>query len=407
MKKIKWILSNKMLMDGVLSIGAKMIFFLVLKFLIEPWMNSYMGDAAFGHYVVLLGYISILAYSCGEALNHIRVLNQDSDRERAAEYRRIILAEALVSFLILAFYGIFAEKSGVAEAGMFGLACVLMMLRLYSECMFRIEINYKKILISSIIMAVGYLLGYYFFTQGAPWYIIMLTGEGFAVAYAAFSGKAFRIYQGVSEKFSMTVKNASTLTFSYLISYILIYMDRFLILFMLGDADVSIYYIATTYGKCVALVIPPITAVLLSNISKGLIVLDKRMVTRVVAGSLGAVLFFFLAGIPASRIIIYLRYRSSYEACLPIMEVGNLAQIVYYSCSIVNMMAIRLCDMKLQVKVETVYAVCFVLLAFLGARMYGLAGMAGGTLAANVLRFLLLTIPVYRKVIANERLKEA
>ena len=103
-------MENKMLKDGILSIGAKVIFFVVLKFLVEPWMNIRMGDAGFGHYVVLLGYISVFAYSCGEALNHIRVLNQESDEKRAAEYRIIIFTEAILSFLILVSYSIFYEK---------------------------------------------------------------------------------------------------------------------------------------------------------------------------------------------------------------------------------------------------------------------------------------------------------
>ncbi|MBP3544011.1 MAG: hypothetical protein J6J86_07260, partial [Lachnospiraceae bacterium] len=156
-------------------------------------------------------------------------------------------------------------------------------------------------------------------------------------------------------------------------------------------------------GKCVALVIPPITAVLLSNISKGLIQLDRKMVNRVVAGSLGAVLLFFVAGIPASRIMIYILYPDSFEACQPIMDIGNLSQIVYYSCSIVNMMAIRLCPMKLQVKVETGYAILFIVAAYVGAKSFGLPGLAVGTLLANVTRFLMLTIPVYRQVGRAER----
>lgn len=387
-----------MIQDGVLSIGAKVIFFLALKFFIEPWLKRDLGDEGFGHYVVLLGYISIFAYSCGEALNHIRVLNQDTDRERAKEYRIIIFSEAFLAFILLAVYSVAFEGDTIPNAALFGLAAVFMMLRLYSECMFRIEINYKRILISSIAMAIGYLIGYMIYRNGAPWYCIVVVGEFFAVLYAAIEGKSFRIYQGVSEKFFQTIKNASTLTFSYLISYILIYLDRFLVAFLLGDELVSTYYIATTYGKCVALIIPPITAVLLSNISKGLISLDKKMVIRVVFGSLGAVLFFFLAGIPASRLMVYILYQDSYQSCLPIMEIGNLAQIVYYSCSIVNMMAIRLCDMKLQVKVETAYALTFILFAYIGARTGGLLGLSIGTLAANSLRFIMLTIPVYRKV---------
>ena len=236
--------------------------------------------------------------------------------------------------------------------------------------------------------------------------MILILGEAAAVLYAGIAGKAFsarrgdatRSFRHLGGNFFLTLKNTVTLTSSYIVSYVLIYMDRLLVAFLLNDELVSIYYISTTYGKCVALVIPPITAVLLSNISKGLIKLDRKMVNRVVAGSLGAVLLFFVAGIPASRIMIYILYPGSYEACQPIMDIGNLAQIVYYSCSIVNMMAIRLCPMKLQVKVEVSYAILFIVAAFVGAKSFGLPGLAVGTLIANIARFLMLTIPVYRQV---------
>lgn len=389
-----------MLQDGILSIGAKCIFFLVLKGLIEPWMNRKMGDAAFGSYVVYYGYICIFAYSCGEALNHIRVLNQETDKERARDYRIIIGTEALLSILILLIFGLSFEKMRFGESVLFGITSAVLMLRLYSECVFRIEINYKKILLSSVFMSVGYLLGYLVFQVTGQWYVIFLIGETVAVIYAVLSGKLFYLYgkKGISEYFLQTAKNAATLTGSYLISYALIYMDRFLVEFLLGSKEVSTYYIATTYGKCVALVIPPITAVLLSNISKGTITLDKKMVNKVVAGSLGSVFLFFLIGLPASRMIIRILYPGAYQNCLSVMDTGNLAQIVYYSCSIVNMMAIRLCDMKLQVFVETAYAILYIVFAVLGGSMGGLVGLAIGTLGANILRFLLLTVPVYRKV---------
>lgn len=402
MNRIKTLLKNKIVQDGVLSIGAKIVFFLTLKFLIEPWMNVRMGDAGFGHYVLVLGYISILAYSFGEALNHIRVLNQANDAERAAQYRLIAGTEAVITFVVLSVYARWYEEEGVLESALLGLAGALMMLRLYSECMFRIEINYKRILCSAVFMSIGYLAGYAMFTRGAPWYVILLVGEAAAVLYAGIAGKAFSAGTSLGENFSQTVQNTVTLTSSYIVSYVLIYMDRLLVAFLLNDELVSIYYIATTYGKCVALVIPPITAVLLSNISKGLIELNRKMVNRVVAGSLAAIVVFFTAGLFVSRVMIAVLYPASYQACQPVMDIGNLAQIVYYSCSIVNMLAIRLCPMKLQMQVETAYAILFLAAACLGAYSFGLVGMAMGTLAANIARFVMLTVPVYRQIRRKE-----
>lgn len=395
---LKKIWNNKFIQDGVLSIGAKIVFFFVVQFIIYPLLLVEMGDSEYGHFITLMGYVSIFAYGCGEALNHIRVLNQKTDRERAKEYGVIIFIEASLVLLLLASYSLLWEKTSLYHSVLYGMAAFFMMIRLYSESMFRIEINYKKILISASVSAFGYLLGYFLYIGGMPWYIIFIIGEAFAVAYAGIAGGAFRTFHGLSENFSKTIKSVATLTFSYLISYTLIYSDRILVEFLLSSDKVAVYYTATTYGKLVALVIPPITSVLLSNISKGTIPLNKRIVKLVTLGSIGAILVFFVVGIPVSRLMIYILYPSLYEASLPIMDIGNLAQIVYYSCSIINMLAIRLCDMKLQVKVETAYSIGFILLGIIGALNYGLIGFAVGTLIANILRFIMLWVPVYNKV---------
>lgn len=398
---LKKIWSNKFIQDGVLSIGSKIVFFFVVQFIIYPLLLVKMGSSEYGHFITLMGYVSIFAYGCGEALNHIRVLNQKSDKERAKEYSIIIFIEASLVLLLLAGYSFLWEKTGGYHSIFYGMVAFFMMIRLYSESMFRIEINYKKIFISASISGLGYLVGYFLFLKGMPWYFIFIIGEATAVIYAGKAGGAFRVYNGVSENFRQTLKNTATLTFSYLISYTLIYSDRILVEFLLSSDKVAVYYTATTYGKLVALVIPPITSVLLSNISKGIFPLNKRMVKIVTLGSLGAILFFFVVGIPVSRLMIYVLYPSLYEASLSIMDIGNLAQIVYYSCSIINMLAIRLCDMKLQVKVETIYSVSFITLGIIGALNFGLIGFAIGTLIANALRFIMLWVPVYKKVKEN------
>lgn len=398
---VKKIWNNKFVQDGVLSIGAKVVFFFVVQFIIYPLLLVDMGSSEYGHFITLMGYVSIFAYGCGEALNHIRVLNQKSDKERVKEYGVILFIEASLSLLLLAGYSLLWEKTSFYHSVLYGMIAFFMMIRLYSESIFRIEINYKNILVSASVSALGYLLGYFLFLGGMPWYVIFIIGEATAVIYAGVIGGAFRIYQGFSDKFLQTIKSTATLTFSYLISYTLIYSDRILVELLLSSDKVAVYYTATTYGKLVALVIPPITSVLLSNISKGIISLNKRVVKLVTLGSIGAIILFFIVGIPVSRLMIYILYPSLYEASLSIMDIGNLAQIVYYSCSIINMLAIRLCDMRLQVKVEIAYSICFIALGIIGALNYGLFGFALGTLIANSLRFIMLWVPVYNKVREN------
>ncbi len=391
------LLKNKMVQDGVLSIGAKCIFYFVVNFVIYSLMNRRMGDSAYGEFVVLLGYLQVFAFGCGEALNHIRVLNQDTDNECAADYRLVAALECAIGFVILV-SGIFARNMGIVERIMYAGIGVLMMLRLYTECMFRIQINYKKILLSSVICSIGYIIGFGLYVSGMSWCIIFLCGEGAAVIFAAICGNAFKAGRRLSNEFKVTVKNIATLTFSYLISYVLIYSDRFILEFFAGSELAGQYFNATYYGKLVAIVIPPITSVLLSNISKGTIELNTKMVRRVVCLSFAAIGLFFVAGIPGARIMMLILFPNSYNSVLRFVDIANLALIVYYSCSIINMLAIRLCPYSLQVWVEVIYSVCYIVAGVLGAYLYGAPGFAAGSLIVNMLRFVMLWIPVERSV---------
>ena len=412
-RKLQELLKNKMVQDGILSIGAKCIFYFVVNFVIYSLMNKRMGATAYGEFVVLLGYVQVFAFGCGEALNHIRVLHQEKDKEHAADYRLIAILECVVGFVILA-TSLLSGKLGFPERLLYAAIGVVMMLRLYTESVFRIQINYKRILLSSVICAAGYLAGFLFYVLGASWCIIFLCGEGAAVVYAAVAGKAFyvekpvtaaaeaatvttgkkRIFANLSDEFKATFKNIATLTFSYLISYLLIYSDRF-ILEAFIDSDLAGYYFnATYYGKLVAVVVPPITSVLLSNISKGTIELNLKMTTRITLFSIGAAVLFFVAGIPCARIMMWILFKESYDRVLPFIDVANLALIVYYSCSIVNMLAIRLCPYSLQVRVEVIYSVCYIIAGVAGTYFFGAVGFAAGTLLVNVLRFVMLWLPV-------------
>jgi len=396
--RIMGLLKNKMVQDGVLSIGAKCIFYFVVNFVIYSLMNRRMGDAVYGEFVVLLGYLQVFAFGCGEALNHIRVLHQESDDEHAADYRFVADLEFVVGFVIFV-SGLFTRNMGVVERIMYAGIGVLMMLRLYTECMFRIQINYKKILLSSVICSVGYIVVFLLYTAGMSWCVIFLCGEGAAVLYAAIAGKAFKAGHRRSAEFKSTFKNIATLTFSYLISYVLIYSDRFILEAFVDSELAGQYFNATYYGKLVAIVIPPITSVLLSNISKGTIELNIKMVRRIVYLSIAAIGLFFVVGIPGARIMMWILFPNSYDSVLRFVDVANLALIVYYSCSIINMLAIRLCPYSLQVRVEIIYSVCYIVAGVVGTYLYGALGFAVGSLIVNALRFIMLWLPVERSVL--------
>lgn len=402
-RKMQEILKNKMVQDGILSIGAKCIFYFVVNFVIYSLMNKRMGAAAYGEFVVLLGYVQVFAFGCGEALNHIRVLHQENDKKHAADYRLIAALECAAGFAVLT-TSLLSGKLGPVERLLYAAIGVVMMLRLYTESVFRIQINYKKILLSSVICALGYLAGFGFYMLGASWCVIFLCGEGAAVVYAAAAGKAFCVESQaacLSDEFKLMLKNVATLTFSYLISYLLIYSDRFILEAFIDSELAGYYFNATYYGKLVAVVIPPITSVLLSNISKGTIELNARMTTRITLFSIGAAVLFFVVGIPCARVMMWILFRESYDMVLPFIDIANLSLIVYYSCSIVNMLAIRLCPYSLQVRVEIIYSICYIVFGVLGTCLFGAAGFAAGTLLVNVLRFVMLWLPVTLTVKRN------
>jgi len=395
---IKKLWSNQLLKDGTLSIGAKGIFFGILQLCIYPLLSRSMGKAVFGEILTQLAFVNIFSYSYGESLCNIRVLNQNEDQERTAEYRQLAGISFIGIIIVLAGYSIFIVKSGIFRGLMLGLIGALMMLRLYSDSIFKIDINFKKILLSSIFTSFGYILGYILYSKGMPWYVVFILGESVAVLYAGIAGKAFKIYRKAGSTYSAIRKNYASLSASYLLSYALTNLDRILIGFLINSEAVSVYYAASLYGKTVALVVPPVSTVLLSYFSKDTIVITKKIFRNIVLASLGGILFFFLAGIPVSRVLVYILYPDFYQETLRIIDICNLSQIIYYGCSMINMMAFRICNINFQMKVEVVYAIVFLVLVISGSKTFGLMGLALGMVIANLIRFMIFTVLVYKNI---------
>ena len=115
--------------------------------------------------------------------------------------------------------------------------------------------------------------------------------------------------------------------FSYLVTNTTLNIDRLVIRQVLGNEQVTWYYVTSLIGKTLVLLIAPINTIVISYLTK-----RKERLTRLQYGKAalagGIVSFvFFLACQVGTPLFVWLFYRNLYDSVKGIVTVVNLAQI--------------------------------------------------------------------------------
>src|SRR5699024_2779594 len=148
------------------------------------------------------------------------------------------------------------------------LTSVFLLLKGYLVVELRLTLKFKLILYDGFIMVMGYILGFILFKLFDEWSLIYFTSSIMSLIYILYKTKL------INEPFKKTIKFNSVRfeTFILLASVLLnsatVYLDKVMLLPLLGGSAVTIYYIASIMGKTFSLILNPISNVILSYLSR-------------------------------------------------------------------------------------------------------------------------------------------
>ena len=359
-------------MGGLIFMNA------VLQIVITPLLNRVMGAEQLGGLLYITGLIAIVCPSVGQALNTSRLVVRRNYAVTNGDYDWILLVFGAIGSGVALWMSRNSLESIPMAIGAF-LLFMFTVFRYYGDVEYRLNLNYKRYFIYYLLIGLGYLAGFGVYYVTGQWVWIYLIGEGAALLFVGLTGSVFHQFFQRSQYFSTALGRGFFLTMSYLITNTTMNMDRLVIKQVLGNEQVTWYYV-------VSLLIAPINTIVISYLTKRKELLTRSQFGKAVLAGGGVSLVFFLACQVGTPLFVWLFYRNLYDSVKGLVTVVNLAQILGLFSAFLFILVLTFTDEKWQLWIQLAHFAVLLVTSVLAARAYGMIGFAWASLGANSLR---------------------
>lgn len=389
-----------MLKNVFYNILAAILPIAVLQLLIYPLYSQMMSQEQYGAMITELSIITMIAFPAGNALNNVRLLQQNEYAaiESRGDYLPLLLLDAGIIGIVTAALFACIGSYNLGDILLMVLLAVVMLVQNYAMVAFIQNLDYKDVLISNVFLLVGYLIGFVIcLIINGKWQYIYLIGYLCSLCYIQRKSHILSERVARTQLLKKTAKKMLTLISSTLISNGANYLDKILINPLLGAEAVTIYYVSTLLGKMIGMVIPPVNNIVLANLAK-----QKENDQR--AERLAywfSWLFAFLGCmvcIIASRFVLPFLYPSYYEKVKPYIVINTITSMIVNCSSVISPFLLKWCSMNWLVVINIVSLVGILLFSFVGYKIAGLYGYSLGILFNALLKYMIqFFILKYRK----------
>lgn len=390
MKKLLTLVKNKqkLITDILLNVISSLVLVGLIQIIIFPLLARKEGASHFGEIAAIYGINNVISIALGNTLNNIRLLHAKKNGFQLIASVISVLS-FLISFFLYLFYG---QAQKISDILLMSLFTGLINYRTYACVKYRIDLQYIKQLVMNVYVSFGYIIGLIIYLKFKSWPTIFLVGELFGYLYLVKSTNIFseRLFWG--DDFWLIIKEFKNLSLANTVSSALTYLDRFLILPLLGSRSMATFFSTSIASKIFNLVISPITNVVLSYLTRSSKKVSKLRLLQV--NLLLLILFIPLLVILQflTSILVKLLYPSVYFNAKPLIlliSIGVLANLMF---SIINPIFLRFFTMRIQLILQFSFGTCYLVLAILLAKRFGLYGFCLAFSTAYVLKWGLQVI---------------
>lgn len=376
--------------DSIYSIAGLLLMNAVMQLALFPFLAGRMGDAGFGDMQYLMAYVNIITVSVGCAANLARMTSPEDSRLRDnGDYHLFLLAVCLLGIptvLLIALFG--GVRMSVPETVSYYFLFVFMALRYYADVAFKLTLNYRRYFLYYFLIGAGYGVGILLFRATGIWPLAILPGEALGILYAYVqSGTLRRNALRLSPAWRHVLRVILLLTLSEGISNLIFNADRLMLKLLIDEVAVTVYYLATLVGKTMSLVTTPLCGVLIGYLARYDGGLGRRAARRILLGALLAVAVCTGVCVVGGWIVLRLLYPDQYEAVRPYLLLGSLAQVIFFTTSILTVILIRFARKIHQIYINGTFGVCFFGLGIPMTLYGGVRGFAFAMLLSNIIRF--------------------
>lgn len=385
---------KKTSMDFFYNIMASAILTGTMQILVYPLLARWVSISDYGTIITAMGIINTFAGGLGTALNNTRlIMNSDYNQNRIhGDFNQLMTVSSLTSTTILFFIShIFLEYSLLSSL-IIGITSGLIVCRQYLAVDYRLILNFQKILISNVFGAIGYIVGLLLFYIGAKaWALVFLCSEMFTLFYIIKTTNVWKEPFTRTFLFTKTSRKVGILLVSILFANMLTYFDRIFLYPTLGSATVSIYTVASFFGKSLAIVMTPISGVLLGYFAQDGYLFDNKKFIKFNLIIVGVSVVFALIAMVVSPFFTKLLYPSIFDSAKSYVFIANSAAIIAVSCNMLQTVILKFSPTYFQLLKEGVYAVIYFGLSYVMMSTWGLLGFCIATLISYITKYIIIT----------------
>ena len=385
-------MKKKIFFDVILNLLATLIPMFALQFLILPQVALKIGADSYGQLLAIIAFMYLSASSFGSVLNNAKLIHYKRYEELNTQGDfNIVLVIFLISNVIIMFLGLlyYGKSLNVLTNISLILISSILLFNTYASVEFRIKLNFINILMSSIMMFFGYLIGFVLFLFTGYWSLIYFCGLGLNILFLINKTSIWSENYSKTPLFKITFKEVIMLLGSGILVSLGAYVDKLIIFPLLGGAAVSIYYVATILGKTIALAIGPITGVLLSYLA------HMKKFSRnnfkfllLISSIVGFIGYWFVIFI--SEPLLSFVYPQYVEDAIQYIPVTTLSIILTIISSVINPVLLKFSSAKWQMFINGLYMLIYVPLSMYLLSLHGLMGLCVGILIANFIKLLIM-----------------
>ena len=375
--------------DLCMSVGAVVVFNMVIQLFIYPFIASKMGNDGFGRVRAMMALVSITAGSLGVSANYSRMMTENRIRPTNSSYVYIILGGGILCAGLGVAYMHGLGVLNPLSAVLFAFLIILTAFRYYSDVEFRIKTDFFGYMLFYFAVAIGYAVGIGVYIVSGQWFLAFILGEAAGILFVVIRGSIYkRAFARPSKSLRPVAKSMSFLLSSNLMENLTLNADGLVLVAFCDDEAVAIFYTASLLGKVIAMLSAPLNSLIISYLVKSKVTLNKKFfaVALVAVTLLGGVAFLGCAIV--SPFFMKIFYPSLYGAVKGYLAPAILGQIFYFISGILLVILLKFNGEKRQFFINASYCAEFFVTVIILSALFGLSGFIYGTLIANAIRFV-------------------
>ena len=396
---------KKVFFDMLLNIVSTAIPIVMLQLLILPLIAKNIDSDEYGLIVTIISLFNVIPATIGTVLNNIRLIHEEEYKaiEKTGDFQRLLfIYEFINAFIIFVISCYYIGFSHFIDIILVVLISVIWLAREYYIVAFRIRLNYRAILFNNLFLVLGYFIGYLTFLLLGYWQLIYLVGIMFSLIYIYKKSDIVTEKNIKTKLFKKVSTDSILLLIATVLARLINYADKLLLYPLIGGTMVSIYYVATVFGKVVSMAITPINSVALSYLSRMKKKPDNLFKYSFFLGLVICIIGYFLA-IIFSKPILSIIYPKYVNAAMKYIYITTATVCVNVLTSIITPFVLKFFDIKWQIFINGITTSAYIVICLLLFHFHGMTGFCIGALISNIIK---LSITAFIFIFKKENVYE-